>query len=103
VTGTWAFRALSGNTVIFTAEDLQPPCFEDLEQADSLTWAGKCSAGPLSGAAPRTRIVIPKSDFDRRQQAIAQLSADLEHLTGEWKRISAVPGRGGSPRHCGCC
>jgi MMP 1-O-methyltransferase len=71
------------------AEDLQPPYFEDLEQADSLTWAVKRSAGPFAGALPGTRIVIPKSDFDRRQQEIARLSADLENLAEDWKRISA--------------
>jgi len=72
------------------AEDLQPPDFEDLEQADSLTWAVKRSADPFSGAVRRTRIVIPKSDFDRRQQEIARLSTDLKRLTEDWKRISAA-------------
>jgi MMP 1-O-methyltransferase len=70
------------------AEDLQPPYFEDLDQADSLAWALKRSEGPFSGTV-RTRIVIPKSDFDRRQQEIAQLSTDLTHLAEEWKRLSA--------------
>jgi MMP 1-O-methyltransferase len=71
------------------SEDLQPPYFEDLEQADSLTWAVKRSGDPLLGATRRTRIVIPKSDFDRRQREIAQLSIDVKHLAEEWKRISA--------------
>ncbi len=52
------------------AEDLQPPYFDELEQADSLVWAVKRSAEALPSAVRRTRIVIPKSDFDRRQQEI---------------------------------
>jgi predicted O-methyltransferase YrrM/predicted DCC family thiol-disulfide oxidoreductase YuxK len=71
------------------AEDLQPPYFEDLEQADSLTWAVKRTAGPFLGAERRTRIVIPKSDFDRRQQEIAQLSVNLKYLADQRERILA--------------
>jgi len=71
------------------AENLQPPYFEELDQADSLTWAVKRSAGPIPDAGRRTRIVVPKSDFDRRQQEIAQLSAKLKYLTDEVKRVTA--------------
>jgi predicted O-methyltransferase YrrM len=63
------------------AEDLQPPHFDDIEQADTLAWAVKRACGALPEAAQRTRIVTPKSDFDQRQQEIARLSADLKDLT----------------------
>jgi MMP 1-O-methyltransferase len=59
------------------AEDLQPPYFEDLDQADSLAWAVKRSGEGLPDVKRRTRIIVPKSDFDRRQAEIARLATEL--------------------------
>ncbi len=72
------------------AEDLQPPFFDDLEQADSLLWAVKRSSDTLPEKRRIVRITIPKSDFDVRQLEIAQLQADRKYLMDENARHRAA-------------
>jgi predicted O-methyltransferase YrrM len=73
------------------AEDLQPPYFGDLEQADSLLWAVKKTDHPLPVQPQPAVTTIPKSDFDARQREIARLSAERKYLIEELARHSGIP------------
>lgn len=72
------------------AEDLQPPYFGDLQQADSLLWAVKKTDGPLPVQPQLAVTTIPKSDFDARQREIARLAAHRDHLIEELERLSEL-------------
>ena len=65
------------------AEDLQPPYFGDLGQADSLLWAVKKCREPLPECPQPLLTTIPKSDFDARQRELSSLSADRQYLLKE--------------------
>jgi hypothetical protein len=70
------------------AENPQPPYFDDLDHAASLSWAVKRSASPFD-RAPQTRIAMHEDGFERWQREIARLLAVLKYLADEEKGISA--------------
>jgi predicted O-methyltransferase YrrM len=64
------------------AEELQPPCYGDIRQVDSLTWAVKKSNDAARGldSCAQAAVTIPKSDFDARQREIARQRTEIDQL-----------------------